>query len=128
MNIRDAILKAADWIEKNPALFDFEVCEVPACGSPGCAIGWIGHFMGRNAGYTGFKEIAISMGLPDHEGTFYQRMDDINAVWDRDAKACSHTLRLYADKYHPMTSKPAGASICIGIMSRPYDEKELSHV
>ena len=46
MNIYNAILKAADHIERNPHLYDFYRSNVPNCGTPGCMLGWIGHFMG----------------------------------------------------------------------------------
>lgn len=44
--IRQAILQAADHIEKNPCDFNFYSVDKPECGTPGCALGWIGVFMG----------------------------------------------------------------------------------
>ena len=49
MNVREAILAAADHIETYPKKFSFASVEVPSrrsCGTPGCALGWIGHFAG----------------------------------------------------------------------------------
>lgn len=46
MNIYDAIMKAADTIEKRPDLYQFMANDIPDCGSPGCLLGWIGHHMG----------------------------------------------------------------------------------
>ena len=48
MNIRTAILKAADSIEQNPHLFSFKSLAIPNkdCGTPGCAIGWIAYHSG----------------------------------------------------------------------------------
>lgn len=116
MNIREAILKAADHIEANPHRFDFDSVLVPGktCGSPGCALGWIAAFAGQQSG----KEFQTNdlIGCGDLE--FYSRMDDIEAPFDGDkpalachwmnsAPGCAEVLRLYADKYHP-AEKPQG--------------------
>lgn len=109
MNIRQAILKAADHIERNPGQFNFMAAGVPhPCGSPGCALGWTGHFMGCT---DGFNEVCSVMGLaitrpelPElGEFDFYNRMDAINGDngWRWEASKCAATMRLYADKYHP---------------------------
>ena len=36
---------AADWIERNPKLYNFHAAGVPPCGTPGCMWGWVGHFL-----------------------------------------------------------------------------------
>ena len=43
MNLRNAILQAADTIEQNPSLFEFTSVQRPdpECGTPACALGWI---------------------------------------------------------------------------------------
>ena len=48
MNIRQALLKAADSIEQHPKLFSFHSCELPnECGTPGCALGWLAVHLGK---------------------------------------------------------------------------------
>jgi hypothetical protein len=50
MNIYNAIMKAADQVETHPESFDFWVNDIPErCGSPGCALGWIGFYLGLEA-------------------------------------------------------------------------------
>lgn len=103
MNIRTAILKAADSIEQNPHLFIFMVTGIPNdCGTPGCALGWIGY----HAGITGLAQIQVPPFLGFYEDwkkeveVFYTRLDATND-WRHNAPECAKALRLYADKYHP---------------------------
>ena len=105
MNIYDAVLKAADHIERNPGEFRFTENVVPdGCGAPGCAIGWAAHF----CGLSGFSEPSCA-GLfgVSHRG-FYDRMDeltrfreviDYDKSWYRNPAKCAEGLRLYAAKY-----------------------------
>lgn len=111
MNVRQAIFMAADRIENNPGDFLFEATKVPhQCGSPGCALGWIGHYLGIAAGNS-FHAPCNAMGIAriapmldgSGEFTFYRRMDELlgSTYWANDSSACARALRLYADKYHP---------------------------
>lgn len=111
MNIREAILKAADHIERNPKAFNFQSIYVPDtdCGTPGCALGWIGHYLGmRESGANSapLSEFSVppALGLGTFtvgNREFYGRMDDLAEGWRYDASLCATGLRLYADKYHP---------------------------
>ena len=50
MNVYEAIVKAAWAIENHPQEFDFNSQVYPpgpGCGTPGCALGWIGTFLGK---------------------------------------------------------------------------------
>ena len=115
MNIRQAILKAAASIEKNPDRFSFMSTDIPDCGTPGCVLGWVGFHLkvptdqdedryhlvvAKALGFTCDDTCPIL-----HEDTpFYDRMDSIGRInWRRDAGDCAKTLRKYADKYHPET-------------------------
>lgn len=119
MQIREAILKAADHIEANPGEFNFCSAGVPygpGCGTPGCALGWIGAFAGhrmRGEGY-GFSGVAADvLGLPtasehrdvgiahDAADQFYRMMDLFSDDWRFNAVDCAAALRTYADRYHP---------------------------
>jgi hypothetical protein len=117
MSAYTAILRAADHIEANPRLFDFERTKVPGnCRTPGCALGWIGHFAGRTK-----ARIRARFSLPFmHRGiaivtsegssdpvlnitarVFYERMDNLAiADWRRNPIACAIALRHYAQRYH----------------------------
>ena len=126
MNTRNAILKAADYIEANPSLFLWSETYIPNdCGTPGCALGWIGFFANAAnnmsnywaASYKDSPRCTISAvtagGYPSEMGidqeVFYDRMDDLSKImhegafvgWHHSAKECATLLRLYADKYHP---------------------------
>ena len=50
MNIRTAILKAADSIEQNPDIYNWSNVQVPPCGTPGGMLGLIGAFRGMDCG------------------------------------------------------------------------------
>ena len=110
MNIREAILKAADHIGRNPNEFQFwsiTTPEHPGCGTPGCALGWIGTFCGlRHVGPIAVAQRALGLVNEngwDHAKVFYDRMRAIPEArgWSDSAAVCSRALRLYADKYHP---------------------------
>lgn len=122
--MRQAILKAADSIERFPSLFDFNSLELPGkCGTPGCAIGWIAaHTPGisryvdpeaRNyvAGpHNRTLMQTTSAMLKVEHSEFYERMNELDGYsdppWNCDASRCAHVLRKYADKYHPAPVLP----------------------
>lgn len=108
--IRNAVLLAADHIEHFPSEFNFFSFEVPMerhCGTPGCALGWVAHFLGhRGDDWTGL------VGVGDTD--FYERMDAFEGhdaevfgtwgKWSKSAPACAAALRRYADEYLPATN------------------------
>jgi len=105
MEIREAILKAADWIQRYPSDFKYMENEIPDCGMPGCAIGWIGHFLGvkRRNGFD-IDNVMKIMGLKYLHEFSRHRMDVLcgwESNWRNNADACAAGMRLYADKYHP---------------------------
>lgn len=136
MNIRDAILKAADHIEGSPRLFNFGKCATPHdCGTPGCALGWIGFFAGKQFHGAIVCDVAASIGIPGNvrgssEGTFYERMNklcaDDDRIWIEDAAACARGMRLYADKYHPATALIPESVRRIFVMSPAELARELA--
>lgn len=115
MNVRNAILAAADLIERNPELWAFNNTEVPPCGSPGCAIGLIGALMGAKVD-TVVSHISLDVvSVKDRE--FYNRMTDINCAmpncigrpsWHDSAEVAAECLRIYADKYHANSTTKTG--------------------
>lgn len=136
IDVRTAILEAADYIEANPNYFDFMSVWTPkehTCGSPGCAIGWINHFANNRIGKTigCSEEVNAVLGVtPDK---FYKRMDGFlmfSSDWRYNAKYCARRLRRYANKFHP--AKPSkelksGSEVAREIMSRKFDEKEFAN-
>lgn len=110
MNVREAILKAADSIEMHPELFDFRSTSMPnECGTPGCAIGWIALHADEDlcgqimADKWMSHKTELFMGV--ESGDFYDRMDALAGdfrAWAHNPKGCAKTLRLYADEYHPI--------------------------
>ena len=115
MNIRTAILKAADSIERHPELFDFDSTAIPDCGTPGCALGWIAFHLGEYAFNTmphkwNTMKLGKALCLTDEASginwaglNFYRRLSCIVSGWKDDASLCAKALRLYADKFHPET-------------------------
>jgi hypothetical protein len=96
----ESIMKAAEQIEQWPDSFKFMATGIPKksggninfCGSPGCALGWIGFFRGFRSGgvhWHSFSSVCEEMGLmprilgggysPDRERSyhFYDRMDQL---------------------------------------------------
>lgn len=105
MNVYEAMMKAADHIEKNPRLFDFDVCAIPnECGTPGCALGWIGVFAGVAPGKSIHAVADYDDGssiLKVSQRKFYDQMDALVGVdWIDSASLCAVGLRRYAEKYH----------------------------
>lgn len=105
MSIRNAILAAADHIERNSGTFNFMAGVVPHdCKSPGCAIGWVAHFAG--SARLGYSEACTEI-FGFHRHDFYRRLSDLTGdegkllgKWSKDAMTCALGLRLYADKFH----------------------------
>jgi len=118
-DVYTAIMKAADHIEKYPKDFVFLESQVPwgnnfsresvTCGTPGCALGWIGAYL--NEGKVtrklyNFAQVPFFLGLAMVTGEavcqFYSRMDELvdHDGWRQRASLCAHGLRLYAAKYH----------------------------
>jgi hypothetical protein len=110
-NVYDSILKAADHIDRFPDEFLF--CSTarpkgPGCGTPGCALGWIGTFSGYKHNRISFGAVAREVlqvpcePLSDGDDEFYRRMEVLcgDDSWQRHAKECARVLRLYAVEYH----------------------------
>ena len=122
MNIRQAILAAADSIEQNPDMFNFMANERPdlSCGTPGCALGWIGFYLGVGTARSMPTPTARAMGCPKmslpssvsgeryEDWGFYRRMYKLYGGygWKHAAPKCAETLRLYADRYHAENNIP----------------------
>ena len=108
MDLRFAILKAADSIQQFPKLFNFGSISCPdiGCGSPACALGWLGFYTKAKTYSRGHSYVNGLDSIVDVDSArFYRRMDALPGfrTWRTDAASCTKSLRLYADKYHPLT-------------------------
>ena len=115
MDIRQAILKAADSIGLAPDQFEFRSCDIPdGCGTSGCALGWIAYhlgtcrFEGMIENQWNAEKLGKYMGLEKNNKAwagwnFYERMNNFDGSWSNNANECAKALRAYADKYHPLT-------------------------
>jgi hypothetical protein len=101
-DIYAAVMKAADHIERNPQLFDFMRSTTPECGTPGCVLGWVAHFMGAAPG-TEAKEMAKFFGLSD--GCVWFGLDALvqrtigENFYHHSHEDAARFLRTYAAKY-----------------------------
>ncbi len=109
MNIRTAILKAADHIEQNPQLFNF--CENRGpndCKTPGCFLGWVSFFMDIKIedAVSSCKDI-LGIEFNDLHTRMWalKREKKLDATWNLSAQGCAIHARAYADKYHPVETK-----------------------
>ena len=107
MNIRTAILKAADSIEQNPKLYEFDSRTVPPCGSPGCLFGWIGFHMGLKVDTLNWT-VAEAMGLTGTPSLYAFMNNVVGLDYVFNAATAAKGLRLYANKYRPTEAKPTG--------------------
>lgn len=133
MNIRQAILAAADHIEANPKLFKFSETNIPQeCRTPGCALGWIGHFAGVQPvrdfpTYNGISLVAditesvFKPLLGIRAIDFYDGMDTASGVshsnWRWSAPECARVMRLWADAHYPVGAPKASGGLPESILA-----------
>ena len=108
MNIRIAILKAADSIERNPESYAFFQGDKLIGDSPrGCMLVWIGHFAGVEQVSRYYSDdVAQYLGLR-YLNDFTSKCCKLitTEVYDNPVGATA-VLRKYADKYHPVQGIP----------------------
>lgn len=95
------------FVESNPEQFDFDSTDRPdSCGTPGCALGWIGFYADiKPENYECIVD-ATARALGVSSGHFYSLMDRCadSREWIDSAESCAKGLRVYADKYFPANS------------------------
>lgn len=118
MNIRQAILKAADHIEQNPDHFRYVSNDRPdaGCGTPGCMLGWIGIFLGmKEERYGGSWAAQVAKAIGTSHSSFVHGFVSVEAqarqLWVHE-NPNAHTnaaalLRIFADRYHPAAESRA---------------------
>lgn len=106
MTTYDAIIHAADFIERHPQNFCFSKALVPTFSDCcGCALGWIGYFSVKDYAGTTVDIVAQdALGIPYRPSIaameFYAIMATLSPGWRDDAARCAQGLRSYATKYH----------------------------
>ena len=136
ITVYEAIMLAANQIENNPAKFDFMATEVPTtCRTPGCALGWIGHYlgMGSRTAYVSHRHVPEKLGIqpPNLDdphsatGEFYAILDRLSGKnWRWSATNCAAAMRAYANEFHaPRDLIPANVR---EIFSRTYTARDLT--
>lgn len=115
--MREAILRAASHIERNPNALNFTICSMGK--DVGCPLVWIGKYSGWTDLHLAQEVARRMIAKPDFrlamvrhkgtyifgsaaaEGTFFRRMNElVGEDWTHDATVCAKGLRMYADKYH----------------------------
>ena len=130
MNIYSAAMKAADHIERNPGLFSFMEVGVPECGTPGCMVGWVAHFMGVPNEWGVIPDSLISRfcragpaqasGWPGFDATAAAEGFDLYDLHDNPAAAARY-LRHYAAKYlaKPLQAPPDWQALAQRLAGEP---------
>lgn len=107
MDIYNAMMKAADHIERNPKLFDFMESLVRYPSFPMCVIGRVASFMDLGYEWQEVDGIAPTiLGVSEEE--FYSRMDrlevrpfgSLTLPWCSNPLLCASLLRQYAKIFH----------------------------
>lgn len=117
--IRSAILRAADRIERDPSSYSFGACLTAGdCGTPLCMIGWIAHEIGftKTIVVSQFMEL-MRTGVDPGVNWTGRYADELYRMIDaRDAGGasvgkCVAGMRAYADKFYPAESKAVNTYI-----------------
>jgi hypothetical protein len=114
--MREAILKAADHIERTSGSLDWWNGTGPTLWNRGitchacCPLAWIAHFNNMD-GVFGHRRAAHALGVAAL--SFYEEMNALSGInhhfygpstspWATDRTICANTLRKYADKHFPV--------------------------
>lgn len=103
--IRGAILRAAERIERDPRMWDFNKIYVPSdCGTPACALGWIGFELGMEVSKS-IGRTARALFGSDGAMKFYRdfNMASGQSISIIDGPDVPRALRAYADRYFSAT-------------------------
>jgi hypothetical protein len=111
MNTFEAINRAADHIEQNPALYSFTHARTPSRACPlGCMLGRIGEMLQVAPGTDVAKVARDYLRIP--EGAFYERIWNLMDCPRTGSRALSDVarvpaaMRAYAKRYHGRAGIP----------------------
>jgi len=107
MHLNEVLKRAADIIEKYPERFEFVSTLIPEgehdCGTPGCALGWIGAVHPKRPATNDCENTVPQLLEPGLSAiNFYGRMDRLAFGWRSNPRICAAGLRKYADAFHPV--------------------------
>jgi hypothetical protein len=112
MNTFEAINRAADHIEQNPALYSFTHARTPSRSCPlGCMLGRIGEMLQTAPGTDVAKVARDCLGIP--EGAFYERIWNLMDCPRTGSRALNDVakvpaaMRAYAKRYHAPEGIPS---------------------
>jgi hypothetical protein len=109
--IRGAILRAADRIEREPGSYDFQQIGMPpegGCGMPYCMFGWIGFELGSKQDLSHRVATEIAGGDPrnnyilnDAANEMYKFAGQVAPDFQRNALEAARAMRAWADARFP---------------------------
>ena len=115
MNTREAVLEAADFLERNPNAFNFLVCTVPeSLSDQGCYLGWINYFQGEDftpylrdrLGRPFVSSEAVIGPTELHEADFFSIMSRLSKNMIGSHPRPWDVLRAFAAEYFPEPQEP----------------------
>lgn len=112
MNIRQAMLLAADRIERSPSCYNFYNARSPGHRDDGCIIGWTAYYMGeqpnQECGVDGDGSLRNLCGklFGVTPRVFFDRIIALNKRTFVETEFVAKAMRAYADKFLP--AEPAG--------------------
>ena len=95
--VYEAIMLAADQIERDPASYRFGSLRVPCDGERGCMWGHVGRALGFPQG-TGIYKVSASLGVGDEH--LYNFGETRFPGFTGDPAAAAKLLRAYANEFH----------------------------
>jgi hypothetical protein len=97
LSLYEAVMDAADHIERYPHDYGFDELLIPTSGGPASALAWIHVYSGiKGLGPDGNTADSINLfGMNDEE--FCKHMNEaVGPLWREDAPLCASGLRLFA--------------------------------
>lgn len=105
----EAMLAAADHIERHPDSFNFFKIRIPThLNMKGCALGWIGHFTGVSTVDNYASEVAEGF-CGDETDFFHAITGFVGPGWMSNPKQCAKGMRLYAEHHLSLEKVPVWA-------------------
>ena len=97
LSLYEAVMHAADHIERQPHDYDFEKPLIPKSGGPASALAWIHVYSGiKGLGPAGRTADSINL-FGVNEDEFCKRMNEaVGPQWQEEASVCASGLRLFA--------------------------------
>ena len=121
--VYEAIMRAADHIERNPESYAFCCLFVPCDGELGCMWGHVGRALGMNND-TGNMEVANACGTSTMR--LYSFAEKSFPGYTSNPILAAKALRAYANKYHAPAKRDLIPANVREIFSRTYTARDLT--